>query len=356
MPIVELRGVKLHAITERECINHILEELDGGRGGVVVTPNLDHMRRYLTDVNFRALVAEADLVVADGMPLVWASRLQGTPLPERVAGSNLIATLSGAAADRKRSIYLAGRRRDAAERAAKVLEARYPNLKVAGWYSPPMGFEKGPSEIAAIIEKLSEAKPDIVYVGLGSPKQENLIARLRKILPDAWWLGVGNSFSFLCGDVKRAPMWMQRCGLEWAHRLAQEPRRLFKRYVTVGMPFAVSLLTRCLGKGIVNRLFRRRRVVTPVARDIRFARGSRSRRRLRAAADVHRWSVSAPVEAQITRNVWPMHTAGPERLDDAAPLSRLRAMVLLGGSVRTNMFASAAGRCSICRWTNRARS
>ena len=95
MPIVDLLGVRLHAITERQSINHILDELDAGRGGVVVTPNLDHLRRYLADVNFRALVAEADLVVPDGMPLVWASRLQGTPLPERVAGSNLISTLSG---------------------------------------------------------------------------------------------------------------------------------------------------------------------------------------------------------------------------------------------------------------------
>ena len=108
MPIVDLLGVKLHAITERESIDHILSELDAGRGGVVVTPNLDHLRRYLVDVNFRALVAEADLVVADGMPLVWASRLQGTPLPERVAGSNLISTLSGAGAIwRRLSILLA---------------------------------------------------------------------------------------------------------------------------------------------------------------------------------------------------------------------------------------------------------
>ena len=108
MPIVELHGIRLHAITERTCIAHLLDELDAGRGGVLVTPNLDHVRRYVADVNFRVLVAEADLIVADGMPLVWASRLQGTPLPERVAGSNLISTLSAASADRGRSIFFLG--------------------------------------------------------------------------------------------------------------------------------------------------------------------------------------------------------------------------------------------------------
>lgn len=342
MPFIELRGVKLHAITERRAIDHILDELDAGRGGVVVTPNLDHLRRYLADVNFRALVAEADLVVADGMPLVWASRLQGTPLPERVAGSNLISTLSGAAADRKRSIYLLGGAKDAAARAAKVLEARYPNLKVAGWHSPPMGFEKDPAQMAAIIAALSECKADIVYVGLGSPKQEVLIARLRKILPDSWWLGVGNSFSFLCGDVKRAPMWMQRYGLEWAHRLWQEPQRLFQRYVTVGMPFAVALLTRSLGSGIVNRILRRLRAPKTQSPTALAPRTTE----LSPVAPSTRPSLIIPaaVEAQITRNVWPMHTAGPDRSDAGAPLSRLRAVVLLGGSVRTNAFASATGR------------
>ncbi len=250
MPIVDLRGVKLHAITERQCINHILDELDSHRGGVVVTPNLDHLRRYIADVNFRALVAEADLVVADGMPLVWASKLQRTPLPERVAGSNLISSLSGRRRARGTfglSSWRLGRDRPAG--GGRVASAGFRNLRVAGWHSPPMGFERDTNEMANIITSLSTSKPDIVYVALGSPKQEHLIARLRPILPDAWWLGVGNSFSFLCGDVKRAPLWMQRNGLEWAHRLYQEPRRLFKRYVTSGMPFAVSLLARSAWPG-----------------------------------------------------------------------------------------------------------
>src|SRR5205085_469162 len=105
LPIVKIRGVELNAINEQECIGYILAELAQGRGGVVVTPNLDHLRRCEQDIGFKALVAEADVVVADGMPVVWASRLQGTPLPQRVAGSDLITSLSLAAGEKGRSIF-----------------------------------------------------------------------------------------------------------------------------------------------------------------------------------------------------------------------------------------------------------
>src|SRR5215213_3743120 len=129
-PSVTLAGVRLDAITEQQCIRHILDALDAGRGGMLVTPNLDHLQRCQKNLAFGALVAEADLVVADGMPLVWASRLQGTPLPERVAGSNLISTLSGGAAARGRSIYLIGGAEGTAAGAARVLTEKFPELKV----------------------------------------------------------------------------------------------------------------------------------------------------------------------------------------------------------------------------------
>src|SRR5688500_5117354 len=184
-PSVVLWGVRLDSITETQCIGHILDELDAGRGGMLVTPNLDHLQRCTKNLAFGALVAEADLVVADGMPLVWASRLQGTPLPERVAGSNLITTLSGGAAGRGRSIYLLGGSEGTAEGAARVLVDRFPSLKIAGTWYPPIGFENDTQQMADIVASLSAARPDIVYVALGSPKQERLIARLRPILPEA---------------------------------------------------------------------------------------------------------------------------------------------------------------------------
>jgi len=342
LPTVDLLGVKLHAITEVDCIRRIIDELKAGRGGVVVTPNLDHLRRYLHDVNFGALVAEADLVVADGMPLVWASRLQGTPLPERVAGSNLIGSLSAAAADCGKSIFLLGGSPGTAEGAARVLATRYPHLKVAGHYFPPIGFEQDPAEMANIIAVLSTAKPDIVYVALGSPKQERLIAKLRQILPNSWWLGVGNSFSFLCGDVRRAPLWLQKIGMEWAHRLLQEPKRLFRRYIMVGIPFAAKLLGKSLARRVVYK----------------FSGGAPASIAASLAAPAppeiqgvptppaplpEPLGIPAPLETQITRGVWTA-SAEPERSDDSAPLSRLRALVLLGGSVRANSLVASTGR------------
>lgn len=241
-PIIRLLGVELHRVSEIEAIQYILDQLDADRGGVVVTPNLDHLRRCQTDKSFGAFVAEAELVVADGMPLVWASRIQGTPLPQRVAGSDLITSLSAAAAGRGKSIFLLGGSPGTAEGAAQILKRDFPTLRVAGTCCPPMGFEHDPVEYHKLEAQLSAARPDIVFVALGSPKQEQLIERIRQVLPRAWWLGVGVSFSFLTGHVKRAPKWIQSLGIEWVHRLCQEPRRLFKRYLIQGIPFAGLLM------------------------------------------------------------------------------------------------------------------
>ena len=344
LPTVDLLGIKVHAIRESECVGHILDEMDAGNGGVVVTPNLDHLRRYLHDVNFGALVAEADLVVPDGMPLVWASRLQGTPLPERVAGSNLISSLSAAASKRGRSVYLLGGAPGTAEGAARVLLSRHPDLKIAGFYYPPLGFEHDPKEMAQIIASISQSGPDIIYVALGSPKQERLIARLRPIMPGAWWMGVGNSFSFLCGDVRRAPVWMQKVGLEWSHRLLQEPRRLFKRYIMIGIPFATRLLSRSAVRGVGNRLTRKQgggligrvpihSIDEPIA-DLDFQNPGTS-------VDTVARNSAAAAPLQLMRPTW---TASADSEPDDAPLSRLRAMILLGGAVRANPLVAATGR------------
>ena len=370
-PMVTLSGVRLHSITETQCIQHILDELEAGHGGMLVTPNLDHLHRCTKNLAFGAMVAEADLVVADGMPLVWASRLQGTPLPERVAGSNLITTLSAAAAGRGRSIYLLGGAPGTAEGAARVLVERFPNLKVVGTHYPPMGFESDPAQMAEIVASLGAAKPDIVYVALGSPKQEKLIARLRQILPDAWWLGVGNSFSFLCGDVRRAPRWMQVSGLEWMHRLFQEPKRLFKRYVVVGVPFAGSLLARAACRGVANRVLkvvgwsREALPLTPAPLGPvgGHAPASRNGQRsgngdglLQGSGRGRNGSAEtvlndggaldlADGSAQV-RGLMDNRFAGaadgePRQFQ---PLSRLRALILLGGSVRPSPLSQMSGR------------
>lgn len=242
LPIVELKGVEFHAITEEQCVHFIHNELEAGRGGWVVTPNLDILRLCNRPGPARELVAKAEIVVADGMPLIWASRLQGTPLPERVSGSNLISSISKEAAHRGHSIFLLGGMPGTAEAAADVLIRRDPDLRIVGSYCPEFGFEKDETAIEDIGAALRAAEPDLVFVALSFPKGEFLTERLRADFPRLWWVGVGISFSFLAGDVKRAPAWMQRIGVEWIHRLSQEPRRLAGRYLTKGLPFAVSLL------------------------------------------------------------------------------------------------------------------
>ncbi len=340
LPVVRLHGIQLHAVTEEGAIGHILDRLDMGQGGVVVTPNLDHLRRCVHDLRFAALVAEADLVVADGMPLVWASRLQGTPLPERVAGSDLLSSLSAAAAQRSRSIYLLGGSPGTAQGAAKVLKDRNSGLRICGAFCPPMGFERDETIIGEMMGRLRSSAADIVYVALGSPKQELLIERIRGALPNAWWLGVGNSFSFLCGDVRRAPIWMQRGGVEWMHRLLQEPKRLFKRYLVLGVPFAVSLLTRSTLKGIPKRLGKKTPADLP---------------RLPAAAADSPPHPDQDGQTELDRqipgshngeNVIPVsiHHGRPGPTLPERALKNLRALVLLGGQVRPSSLSSATGR------------
>jgi len=182
-------------------------------------------------------------VTADGMPLIWASSLLGNPLPERVTGSNLISSLTAAAAARGRSIFLLGGSPGAAQKAAVVLSARHPNLRIAGVSSQPLESSADRSEWKSIADALTAANPDIVYVALGCPKQEELIEALRHTLPAAWWLGVGIAFSFVAGSIPRAPLWMQRIGLEWFHRLLKEPRRLARRYLIDDLPFALTLFS-----------------------------------------------------------------------------------------------------------------
>lgn len=238
-----LFAVGIDCVTQTQSVEWICRRAGEGRGGFVVTVNLDHLRRCKKDASYARLVGGADLVVADGMPLIWASRVQGAPLlPERVAGSSMMVELCARAADRGLSIFLLGGDAGVADRAADVLRDRHPEIRIAGTYCPPFGFENDPAETARIESALTDSNPAIVLVALGSPKQERLIERMRSTLPHACWMGVGISLSFITGDVTRAPRWVQRLGLEWVHRLVQEPRRLFQRYIIHGIPWGIRLL------------------------------------------------------------------------------------------------------------------
>ena len=241
IPTVDLMGVSIHAADENACIDHVIQHASRGNGGWVVTANLDHLRRLVRQRSYRELCSEATLMVPDGMPLVWASRIRGTPLPERVAGSNLIVSLSRAAARARIPVFLLGGNPGTAEGAAGVLVGRCPGLQIAGTSCPRHGFESDPSQLRELERTVRGHAPGIVYVALGSPKQELVIRHLRRSLPSVWWIGVGISFSYLTEDVRRAPHWLQAIGFEWLHRLSHEPRRLFRRYVVDGAPFALRL-------------------------------------------------------------------------------------------------------------------
>lgn len=245
---MRLNGLGFHALTEDQVLATIIDALAVGRGGWLLTPNLDILRQIDGSEDIRRLVRGADLVVADGVPVLWASRIQGTPLPETVSGSSLIYSLCDRAARHAVSVFLLGGNPGVPERAAGRLRERYPGLIVAGTLSPPLGFEDQPEELNRIREALEAAQPDVVFVGLGFPKQERLIERVRPQLPSTWFLGVGIALSFAAGDLRRAPVAFQRAGLEWLYRLAQEPGRLYRRYLVAGVPFAARLLWRALAQ------------------------------------------------------------------------------------------------------------
>lgn len=240
---VNLMGMPIDVVRQVDVLSHIATALDHDCGGWVITPNLDQLRLYCKHPELHPLYDEATLILADGMPLVWASKIAGRPLPERVAGSSLVLPLCALAAETGHRVFLLGGNPGAADAAAEKLKELNPALRIAGTYCPEVGFEKDPAKLAHIREAILAAHPDVILVGLGFPKQEKLIRELRRAYPRAWYLGIGISFSFICGEVRRAPLWMQRCGLEWLHRMMQEPGRLFKRYIVHDLPFAARLFT-----------------------------------------------------------------------------------------------------------------
>lgn len=245
-PRIRLGGMGIDPVTELGAVARVLDALESGRGGQIVTPNVDIVAAARKSRELRAIIAASDLVVADGAPLVWASKVAGNPLPARVAGSDLVWSLSAAAASRGLRVALLGGTPDGAarptERAAEILESRYPGLKVVGAWCPPMGFDKDDSQWRALVERVEAAAPDLVYVGLGFPKQEHVMVRLRAVAPKAWFLGCGASIDFIAGYRRRAPKWMQRTGTEWLFRMLSEPRRLARRYLRDDVPEAVRLL------------------------------------------------------------------------------------------------------------------
>jgi N-acetylglucosaminyldiphosphoundecaprenol N-acetyl-beta-D-mannosaminyltransferase len=231
---VKLFGVEIDAVRMGGAVERILAWVDDPAGGCrfVVTPNVDHTVLLQSSAELRAAYRDAGLVLADGWPVVAASRLLGKPLPERVTGSDLGPALFDAAQKSARPlrVYLLGAAPGVAERAAERIAGRWPKVEVVGVYSPPLGFERDPDECHAILRRIREASPELLLVGLGAPKQELWVHRHQQEIAAPAALCVGATIDFLAGEKKRAPRLLQKLGLEWLHRMLSEPRRLTTRY------------------------------------------------------------------------------------------------------------------------------
>lgn len=200
-----------------------------GKSHQIATVNADFAVNSLRDPELLYLLQEGDMTTADGMPLVWGARLLGVPLEERVTGADIVPALAARAAEKGYSIYFYGAAPGIADKAARALQEQYPGLIVSGVCSPP--YQPVLDVDAALLDDIKEAKPDILLVALGNPKQEKWIGMYGRDLGVPVVIGVGATLDFIAGEVTRAPVWMQRAGLEWTFRLLQEPRRLWRRYM-----------------------------------------------------------------------------------------------------------------------------
>ena len=241
---VNIGGIKIDGYSFDEVVERIVAHaLSDGAPEYVVTPNAQHILTLQEDAHFREIYRKAFLSVPDGVSLLWAANFLQTPLNGRVNGTDLFEKLCAIASEKGLKIFLMGGRPGAADKAKETLEKRHPNLKIVGTHCPPYGFESQPAELALINSKIKAASPDILFVGLGAPKQENWIYANYQELGVPISVGIGVSFEMVADMVKRAPVLMQKTGLEWFFRLMVEPRRLWQRYI-IGNPLFIWLVLR----------------------------------------------------------------------------------------------------------------
>jgi N-acetylglucosaminyldiphosphoundecaprenol N-acetyl-beta-D-mannosaminyltransferase len=240
-----IAGIKIHNVNEDEAVEKIASWITQGGSHYLVVVNAAKIVNAQSDEELRGILHRADLVTADGMSVVWASRLLGEPLKQRVTGIDLFERLVGVAAERHWSVYFFGARQQAVTKAVEICKARFPILRVAG-------FRNGyftPQESRLIVEEIKESKADLLFIAMGSPAQEKWIAANFEQTGVHFALGVGGSFDHLAGFVRRAPRWMQQAGLEWLHRLLLEPHRLWRRYLVGNTRFIWLVLKQLFQKG-----------------------------------------------------------------------------------------------------------
>ncbi len=240
LPRVNILGIGVSAVNMAQALERIADHIARRDPTYVVVCPVYTIVLSQRNPALRTAVNRAGLVTPDGMPLVFLSRRMGCTHVRRVYGPELVTAVSGMAAERGYSCFFYGGAPGVADDLARVMAWRFPALKIAGTYSPPFR-ESSAEEDEAVIQAINEAGPDIIWVGLGSPKQELWMARHRDRLTAPVLAGVGAAFDFLTGRVPQAPRWMQRIALEWLFRLLTEPRRLWRRYL-IGNPLFLYYL------------------------------------------------------------------------------------------------------------------
>jgi len=248
---VRVDDLKFDRVTMAQAVRRIVRMAKKrDRPRYVCTGNLDHLVIAERDPEFHAAYEKADFVVADGAPVVWlskiAARVSETVLPERVAGSDLFWQLAKASAETKLRIFLLGGVEGAADQAVVELKKRYPKVRIAGTYCPPFATFATDEEQANIKKVVRAAKPDILLVAFGAPKQEKWIAKNKDALGVPVSIGVGGSFEMAAGYLERAPVWVQSIGMEWFYRFAQQPKRLFQRYFVDDLPYLAGAAVRAV--------------------------------------------------------------------------------------------------------------
>lgn len=256
MSTINFFNLAFDTVTLDEAVNKIVEAAVNHKHGLVVTPNVDHIVLMERDHEMRSIFQQALFRFADGMPLVWLSHLLfQNPLPERVAGSDLFPAVCQAAARENLSVFFLGGNPGVAEAAAAKLRVKNPDLIVSGIYCPPFGFELDTEETNQIISKINDSGARILFIGVGSPKQEKWAYSNLASLNTGPILCIGASFDFIAGTVKRAPRFIQKSGFEWLWRLIKEPRRLWRRYILRDSRFiflAFRELINIKKKGLIN--------------------------------------------------------------------------------------------------------
>lgn len=235
---VQIGSIAIDTYSEEVLVDHAVDHaLQGCNTRQLATINAQFCVLAQKHRRFRECIGEADYICADGMPVVWTCNLFSGEYVPRITGIDLIDKLCRRGAAQGLRVFFLGGRPGAANITAEILSERYPGLQIAGTNCPEYGFERRPACLKAVLEHIARAKPQLIFVSMGAPRQELFIHQHIRALKVPLAVGIGGSFDILSGMISRAPRWMQQSGLEWAFRLSQEPQRLWRRYLIGNLEF-----------------------------------------------------------------------------------------------------------------------